>query len=150
MRQIIYAMQFRGSAQPVEGSSNMLKAATTAPSCNISSVVRPQGISGDVKPVEGDDASFESEVTITGDNSFQETGSVTFGAGGHRFTFDTVGEGYLGPSPEDGLQHGSVIWRIESGQGQFEGATGLITSNFTVSSSGEVTDNHFGVIYTKE
>jgi len=40
----------------------------------------------------------------------------------------------------------NIIWRIQNGQGQFEGATGLVTSNFTVGSKGEVTDNHFGVI----
>jgi hypothetical protein len=28
-------------------------------------------------------------------------------------------------------------------------ARGLITSNFTVSNAGEVTDNHFGVIFVK-
>jgi hypothetical protein len=39
------------------------------------------------------------------------------------------------------------MWRIDSGQGQFEGASGLITSNFTVGDDGEVTDNHFGVIF---
>jgi len=58
-----------------------------------------------------------------------------------------VGEGYLGPSAEPKLSHGSVIWRIEEGEGQFAGASGLITSNFLVSDAGAVTDNHFGVIF---
>jgi hypothetical protein len=42
-----------------------------------------------------------------------------------------------------------VIWKVERGEGQFAGATGLITSNFFVSSTGEVTDNHFGVLFVK-
>ena len=150
MKQILYSTQFKGTAAPEEGSSNVLKAATKAPSCNISTVVGPQGVTGSIEEAAGDEASFESVVTITGETSFQETGSVTFGEGGHGFTFDTVGEGYLGKSPEEGVLHGSVIWRIEKGQGQFEGAAGFITSNFTVGAQGEVTDNHFGVIYTQE
>jgi hypothetical protein len=42
-----------------------------------------------------------------------------------------------------------VIWRVEGGEGQFAGASGLITSNFTIDEAGEVTDNHFGVIFVK-
>ncbi len=60
--------------------------------------------------------------------------------------FGTVGQGYLAPSADPRLKHGSVVWRVESGEGQFAGASGLITSNFTVSEAGEVIDNHFGVI----
>jgi hypothetical protein len=39
------------------------------------------------------------------------------------------------------------MWRIESGEGQFAGASGLITSNFFVGAQGEVIDHHFGVIF---
>ncbi len=66
---------------------------------------------------------------------------------GHSFTFDTVGEGRLGPSPNAGISHGCVMWRLVSGTGQFEGASGYITSNFTVGANGEVTDNQFGVLW---
>jgi len=38
---------------------------------------------------------------------------------------------------------GAVIWRITAGDGEFRGATGYITSNFTVSATGEVVDNHY-------
>ena len=55
----------------------------------------------------------------------------------------------MGPSPDPGLTHGSVIWRVDGGQGQFNAATGLITSNFTLNKKGEVTDNHFGVVYVR-
>jgi hypothetical protein len=41
------------------------------------------------------------------------------------------------------------MWRVEGGEGQFADATGLITSNFTLSATGEVIDNHFGVIFVK-
>ncbi len=35
MRQILYAMQFRGKAAPANESGTVLKANTTAPSCTI-------------------------------------------------------------------------------------------------------------------
>jgi hypothetical protein len=41
------------------------------------------------------------------------------------------------------------MWRVESGEGQFAGASGLVTSNFTLSATGEVTDNHFGLIFVR-
>ena len=47
------------------------------------------------------------------------------------------------------LKHGSVMWRVESGKGQFAEATGLITSNFTIGEGGEVIDHHCGVIFVK-
>jgi hypothetical protein len=50
---------------------------------------------------------------------------------------------------EPKLRHGSVIWRVEGGEGQFGGASGLITSNFTISEAGEVIDRHFGVIFVR-
>ena len=39
------------------------------------------------------------------------------------------------------------MWQVEGGEGQFDGAQGLITSNFTISDAGEVTDHHMGVIF---
>ena len=42
---------------------------------------------------------------------------------------------------------GAIGWRIDSGTGQLEGATGLITSNFLVDGAGAVTDNHCGLIF---
>jgi hypothetical protein len=59
----------------------------------------------------------------------------------------TLGQGVLGPSPVEGLQRGAVIWEVTEGAGQFAGATGLITSNFTVGAKGEVVDNHYVRLY---
>ena len=147
MRQIIYALQFKGQAAPVEGTSGVLKAATSAASCSITTSVVDEGLRNTLQPAEGGTAAFESTVTFTGDTSFQESGTLTFGESKHRLRFSTVGEGYIDGSADPSLKHGSVMWKIESGDGQFEGATGLITSNFFVSDTGEVTDNHFGVIF---
>ncbi len=94
----------------------------------------------------GGQATCESDVTFTGETSFQESSVIPFGDARHRLHFSTVGQGYIG-DPQ--LKHGAVIWKIERGEGQFAGAAGLITSNFFVSSAGEVTDNLFGVIFVK-
>ena len=39
-----------------------------------------------------------------------------------------------------------MSWRVEAGEGQFVGATGLITSNFFVEEGLGVVDHHFGVL----
>jgi hypothetical protein len=147
MSQLLYVMQFKGHAAPESGASNVLKASTTAASCSITTVVEANGVHGTLHPTGGGTAAFESQVTFTGETTFQESGSITFGEGGHRRHFSTVGQGYIGPSAEPGLQHGAVTWKIDRGEGQLAGASGLITSNFFVSAAGEVTDNHFGIIF---
>jgi len=42
------------------------------------------------------------------------------------------------------------VWKVDRGEGQFTGATGLITSNFVVSPEGEVTDHHCGVLFVPQ
>jgi hypothetical protein len=149
MKQLIYAMQFKGTAAPKAGVSGVIKASTTAPSCTLTSVVGSGGVTGTLVPVSGGKASFESEVTLTGEASFTETGTIRFGESNHLLRFSTVGQGFLGKSPDEALQYGSVMWRVDSGEGQFAGASGLITSNFTLSDTGEVTDHHFGLIFVR-
>ena len=148
-QQILYTMQFKGQAVPVNDVGTVLKATTTAPSCTITTVVGAAGVSGSLQPTSGGQARFESQVMFTSETSFQEAGTITFDDNQHRLYFSTVGQGYIGPSADSQLKHGSVIWKVERGEGQFAGATGLITSNFFVSSTGEVTDNHFGVLFVK-
>jgi hypothetical protein len=148
MKQIIYAMQFKGQGGP-GGSPNVLKAMTSSPSCTLTTVIGSEGVHGSVQPATGGKAAFESEVTVTGETSFLESGSIRFGDGNHRLRFSTVGHGYLGDSPEPKLKSGAVMWKVDGGEGQFAGARGYITSNFTMDEAGHVTDNQFGVIYVK-
>jgi hypothetical protein len=102
------------------------------------------GESTRVVPLEGEApqrAAFDSNVTMTGETSFDESGTMTFGDDGDRVRFSAIGDGYLGPSPDQGLLEGSVIWRVEEGAGRFAGATGLITSNFVMrAETGEVAE----------
>jgi hypothetical protein len=55
----------------------------------------------------------------------------------------------MGPSPDPALKQGTVTWKLEGGEGQLNGADGVITSNFTITQDGEVTDYQMGVIYLK-
>ena len=146
MRQLVYALRFTGQATPASPDGTVLKAATTAPSSTVTSTVGPAGLAGGLHPVAGGEATFASEVTFTGATSFQEVGTIAFG-GGHLLRFSTVGSGYLGPSPDPTRKHGTVSWRVEGGEGQFAGASGLITSNFFVGEDLAVTDHHLGVLF---
>lgn len=145
MTELIYAMRFTGQAEPASDDGKVLRAATSAPSSSLTSRVGGGGLETDLASAAGEDAAFTSEVTFTGPTSFQETGTITFGAG-NTLHFSTVGSGYLAPSADPDRQHGTVMWRIDRGEGQFTGATGLITSNFFVDGQLRVTDHHFGVI----
>ena len=145
MRELLYALRFTGQATPVGEVGHVLKAITTAPSATLTSSVGPAGLSSALEPAAGEAATFASEVTFTGATSFQEVGTIGFGDG-HWLRFSTVGSGYLAPCADPSRMHGSVTWRVDGGEGQFAGATGLITSNFFVDDQLRVVDHHFGVV----
>src|SRR5215475_7640232 len=158
MRQIVYTMQFKGEVHPVGTSPNVMKVTTVAVSCICITVVGPHGVQATIEQAAGEQATFESEVTFlggfessevtsAGEGGFKETGMITFGEGEHRLRFCTVGQGYIGPSVEPNLKQGAVIWQVEGGEGQFKGAQGLISSNFTVSDAGEVIDHQMGILF---
>jgi hypothetical protein len=123
MRDMVFAMELRGRAAPVEGKDSILRAKTAG------------------RGPHGETVAFESRVVLHGE-TFSETGSIDYSGYG-KVSFETVGDGHLGPSPVAGLQWGTVMWRITRGEGAFSGAAGYITSNFTVSAEGEVVDNHY-------
>jgi hypothetical protein len=145
MRQVLYAMQFSGQAEPASVDGKVLKAATRAPSSRLTSAVSRDGLSSDLTPISGGEATFTSDVTFTGDTSFLEVGSITFGEG-NTLRFSSVGSGYLAPSADPTRKQGTVMWRVDQGEGQFAGASGLITSNFFVDEHLGVVDYHFGVL----
>jgi hypothetical protein len=118
MAELVFAMELRGNAAPVEGREGTFRAQTTG---------RGPG---------GERVTFESEVVLGGEG-FNETGSIDYSGRG-KVRFQTKGVGYIEPSPVSDLQCGAVIWRITEGEGEFRGASGYITSNFTFSASGEL------------
>jgi hypothetical protein len=146
MRHVIFALQFKGMAGPVEGAEGKLWAKTSASSQVLRTTLAASDIQAVVESAGGGSAAFESDVQFGADGTFLESGSIDYGAVG-RVTFKTVGQGVLGPSGIPDLQRGGVIWEITGGNRRLAGATGLITSNFTVGAQGEVTDNHFAQIF---
>ena len=63
MKELVFALEFRGSAAPVAGSDKKLQARTSAVSQTLRSVLKPDGIQGSIETTTGGgSASFESEV----------------------------------------------------------------------------------------
>jgi hypothetical protein len=145
MRELVFALQFKGTAAPVEGAANRLRARTSAGDQTLRTTMRADGVQAAIEG-GGATATFESEVEIVGEGAFLESGSIAYGTAG-KVTFKTVGRGMLGPSPIPDVQRGAVIWEITGGDGRFRGAQGLITSNFTVGAKGDVVDDHFVRLY---
>lgn len=146
MREVVFALEFKGRAGPVPGSASERRARSTAPSQTLSTVLGPAGVRARVEIVAGEAAVLESRVERFGDGSFVEDGAITYGSAG-RVVFETLGRGWVGPAPAAGWVVGGVVWTITAGDGAFAGARGLITSNFTVSAEGEVIDHHVTRLY---
>ena len=147
MRQVGYAMQFRGSAGPQEGKENELWAKTGSTTKSLSTALGAGGPTVSIDEAASQRASFTSNVQMLEDGEFTEDGTIDFGEAG-TLDFSTIGTGWMGPSAQDGLTHGGISWKIDGGTGRLAGATGIITSNFTVSGAGEVVDNQWGVLFT--
>jgi hypothetical protein len=146
MREVVFALEFRGRAGVVSGSEKKRQARSTAPSQRLSTVLGAEGVSARVEVVAGESAVLESRVERFGDGSFVEDGTIAYGSAG-RVTFETIGRGWVGPSPRPGWVVGGVVWRITAGDGVLDGARGVITSNFTVGADGEVIDDHVTRLY---
>jgi hypothetical protein len=142
MRELVFALEFRGRGAAVPGSATLRRARTVASSQTFRTALIADEIRAGMEPLAGETAVLESRVERFPDGSFVEDGTITYGRAG-RLTFDTVGRGHVGPSPQPDRVHGTVMWRVTGGEGRLAGAQGLITSNFTVTADGEVIDDHF-------
>jgi hypothetical protein len=143
-RPIVYSLQFRGRITSL--SSRVLEQRASAPSQVLITTVDANGLAGRVQPGKGDEALLVSRLVLADDDSFDQSGTIEF-APGHVLAFRSVGAARLDRSPDPHLRHGAAVWEIEGGEGQVRGAHGRITSNFFVSDTNELTDNHFGLIF---
>ena len=57
------------------------------------------------------------------------------------------GRGRLVSCADPELRHGSVVWMIAGGDGHFDRSSGLITSNFLLSATGDLTENQLAVVF---
>jgi hypothetical protein len=95
-----------------------------------------------------DVVAYKNHVTFTGETSFTESGRISVGHNGDALMISTVGEGYIAPSADPSVLHGAVIWRIDKGEGAFEGASGLVTSNFQLRpDTGDISQHQVAVIF---
>ena len=144
MRELVFALEFRGTAGAAADGTR--RARSTAPSQSLTTVLGANGVRAETTAVDGEQAVLESVVERSPDGSFVEEGTITYGRAGS-VTFATVGRGTVAPAPLPGWTSGAVMWTVTGGRGTFAGATGLITSNFTVSAQGVVVDHHVARLY---
>jgi hypothetical protein len=146
MREVVFALEFRGRATGLEGSDRLRRARLVAGSQAMTVIIGAAGVRAAVEAVEGQEAVLESRVERFGDGTFVEDGTITYGTAGS-VRFETLGRGSVGPAPRAGWVVGGVVWTITGGDGVCAAARGLITSNFTVSADGDVVDNHVARLY---
>jgi hypothetical protein len=142
LKPITYSLQFRGRATPL--AANLVRLELTAPSAALITTISAAGVHARFDDVLGGEAVLRSETSFD-ELSFDDRGTIEFGRG-NTLHFRSIGS-CLTPCPDPGLRHGIVIRQVERGDGQFAGCEGLIASNFLISETGEVTENHAGVIF---
>jgi hypothetical protein len=145
MRRLTYVLQFhRGSAI---GTGQQQPA--VAPGTVVTTRLESGGVTSQFAPLDGVDATLDLAFAVNGDSTrFLEWGSVSFAdERTSSLTFSSIGAGTLGPADVDGFCHGIVTYAVQSGGGQFDGASGLIASNFLVDlTTDELIDTQLGVI----
>jgi hypothetical protein len=142
MKPITYSLQFRGQATQLDRG---LRKEASAPTCALMTSLTSDGVEGRYVSAPGEEeAFFASTLAFTDMDGFEEEGTIIFSRGN---TVRIRGRGQLSASHDPHLLHGTVVWEVAGGEGQFEGASGRITSNFFLSDTGDLTENQLGVIF---
>jgi hypothetical protein len=82
MKELVFALQFKGKAHPVEGVEGKLAAKTTAAGQVLRTTLAPKGVQAKAESKPGPRATFESEVQMTGPSTFIESGRIRQGRRG--------------------------------------------------------------------
>jgi hypothetical protein len=142
VKPITFSLQFRGQVAQSEGG---LRKQARAPGCALVTSLTAEGPDGHFVWAPGDDeALLDSTLAFQDERRFDELGTIVFALGN---SLRIRGSGRLAPSADPDLRQGTVVWTIEGGDGHFEGATGLITSNFLLSATGDLTENQLAVVF---
>ncbi|HJP72453.1 MAG TPA: hypothetical protein VJ975_12110 [Candidatus Limnocylindria bacterium] len=139
---VTYSLQFRGVASQV--APGVLSLRASAPGGALRTVLDDEGVRATYEPDAGEEALLEARMVVSED-SFEAIGSINFGAS-HAFHFRSHG-GRLAATPDGHLRQGAASGEVEGGIGQFENASGRITSNFFISDTGELTDHQLGLVF---
>ena len=144
MQRLTYVLRFH--RPPSDGGA---EAATTAQGTVVTTHIKATGVTSQVAPIDGGTATLDLQYAQNGDQTlFFEWGTVTFDDdAASSLMFASIGAGTIGAADVDGFSHGTVMYCVDAGTGQFEGATGLITSNFLVdTTTNELVDTQLGII----
>jgi hypothetical protein len=142
VKPITFSLQFRGQVALSEGR---LRKQASAPGCALVTRLTAEGPDTHFEWAPGDEeALLDSRLAFLDERRFDELGTIVFALGN---SLRIRGSGRLEPSADPDLRQGTVVWTIEGGEGHFEGATGLITSNFLLSATGDLTENQLGVVF---
>lgn len=148
MRQLVYIMHFRGQISRSGADGGALRAASSGASCTMQTVVGSSGAETTMRPESGELAFVESELHLNGEDAFEGSGTVTFGDDAeHALRFSTSKPGQMGPSGVPGVLAGAVSWRVDGGAGRFASACGFITSAFTITESGELSEYQSALLF---
>jgi hypothetical protein len=138
-----FSLQFRGQVAQFEGG---LRKHASAPGCALVTSLTSEGPDGHFVWAPGDEeALLDSTLAFQDECRFEEAGEIVFALGN---SLRIRGRGRLAPSADPDLRQGTVVWRIDGGEGHFDGASGLITSNFLLSATGDLTENQLAVVFT--
>ena len=142
MKPITFSLQFRGQVAQLEEG---LRKQARAPGCALVTSLTAEGPDGHFVWAPGDDeALLDSTLAFQDERRFDERGTIVFALGN---SLRIRGSGRIVPSADPDLRQGTVVWTVEGGDGHFEGATGLITSNFLLSATGDLTENQLAVVF---
>ena len=142
MKPITFALQFRGQVAQFEGD---LRKQARAPGCALVTSLTAAGPAARFVWAPGDEeALLESTLAFQDERRFDEAGTIAFATGN---ALRIRGRGRLAPSAAPDLRQGTIVWSIEGGDGRLEGSSGLITSNFLLSATGDLTENQLAVLF---
>ena len=131
---LVLLIVFTGRSTPVDNSPGFVSSVADG---DVLLVSAPRATLGSASFTT---ARFKTQVYVQ-NGRFYEAGRVEFPGTGHFLMVDTPDPGTSREAP-DGSSSGSVTWRIISGGGNFQGAHGLVTGNFTSTAEGAFTDHH--------
>lgn len=142
MHPITFSLQFRGQ---VTRLGDGLRKEARAPGWALVTRLTPYGPAARFEWASGEDeALLESTLTFKDERRFDEEGTIVFARGN---SVRIRGCGRLGSCADPELRHGSVVWMIAGGEGHFDRSSGLITSNFLLSGTGDLTENQLAVVF---
>jgi hypothetical protein len=93
-------------------------------------------------------ASYQNHACHTGETTFSESGTLRLDDGSGEWDIVSVSDGTLGASADPDVLHGAVVYKIVAGRGRFEGASGLVTSNFVLRpAAGEFDETQVAIVF---